>query len=233
MHFDLNRQDMHSHLLPGLDDGAKTMDDSLSLIRQLHSLGYTKLITTPHVMSGIWYNDADTILPALDALRAEVEKAGIGVELDAAAEYLMDDYFESLLEDKTPLLTINGKYLLVEFPFVALPVNYRSVFFNLKMAGYEPILAHPERYMYQHGDLDFYHDLQEAGVLLQVNILSLHGYYGTRVQKMALQLVNAGLVQFTGTDAHHQRHLDVLCRPLPDASVLTKLSGGVIKNELL
>ncbi len=128
MHFDLNRQDMHSHLLPGLERWRQDHGRLAFLIRQLHSLGYTKLITTPHVMSGIWYNDADTILPALDALRAEVEKAGIGVELDAAAEYLMDDYFESLLEDKTPLLTINGKYLLVEFPFVALPVNYRSVF---------------------------------------------------------------------------------------------------------
>lgn len=223
---------MHSHLLPGLDDGAKDMNDSLSLIRQLRELGYTRLITTPHIMSGIWYNDADTILPALDAVRAEITKEGIDVELDAAAEYLVDDYFESLLEDKTPLLTLNGKYVLVEFPFLALPVTYRSVFFNMKMAGYEPILAHPERYTYLHGQLDFYHELQEeAGVMLQVNLLSLHGYYGTRVQKMATQLVNAGLVQFTGTDAHHQRHLDALSRPLPNASVLTKLGDAVIKNE--
>lgn len=233
MHSDENRQDMHSHLLPGLDDGAKDMNDSLSLIRQLRALGYTRLITTPHIMSGVWYNDADTILPALDAVRAEIEREGIGVELDAAAEYLLDDYFESLLEDKTPLLAINGKYVLVEFPFLALPVTYRSVFFNMKMAGYEPILAHPERYAYLHGQLDFYHELQENGVLLQVNLLSLHGYYGTRVQKMATQLVNAGLVQFTGTDAHHQRHLDKLCRPLPDTSVLKRPGAAAIKNESL
>ncbi len=233
MHFEMYRQDMHSHLLPGLDDGAKTLEDSLSLIRQLRALGYTKLITTPHIMSGIHNNDAGTILPALDNLRKAVAEAGIEMELDAAAEYLMDDYFESLVDGREPLLTINGQYLLVEFSFVALPMNYRTIFFNLKMAGYEPILAHPERYMYLHGDLDFYHELQEAGVRLQLNILSLYGYYGSRVQKMALQLLEAGLVEFTGTDLHHQRHMDVLAGKPLDASLRAKLAGGFIKNESL
>lgn len=233
MHFEIYRQDMHSHLLPGLDDGAKHMDDSLSLIRQLGELGYTKLITTPHIMSGIYHNDADTILPALDKLRIAVEQAGINMELDAAAEYLMDDYFESLLADRVPLLTINGQYVLVEFPFIALPMNYKTVFFNLKMAGYEPILAHPERYMYLHDNLEFFQELQETGVHLQVNILSLYGYYGSRIQKMALQLLNAGLVQFTGTDVHHQRHMNVLAGKPLDRSLRTKLCSGVIKNELL
>lgn len=233
MHFDLYRQDMHSHLLPGLDDGAKNTEESLSLIRQLVALGYTKLITTPHIMSGMYYNDADTIMPALDQLRKDVEQAGITVELDAAAEYLMDDYFDSLVDEKVPLLTINGQYILVEFPFVALPMNYRTIFFKLKMAGHEPILAHPERYAYLHGDLDFYHELYEAGVVLQVNILSLHGYYGSKVQRMAQQLLEAGLVAFTGTDLHHQRHMNVLAGKPPDASLLAKLAGGMIKNELL
>ncbi len=231
--FDMFRQDMHSHLLPGLDDGVKTTDDALSFIRQLGALGYTKLITTPHIMAGLYNNGPDTVLPALDRLRAAAHDAGIATELDAAAEYLMDDYFESLVTGREQLLTINGQYILTEFPFVALPFNYRTIFFNLKMAGYEPILAHPERYMYLHHDIDFFHELHEAGVHLQVNILSLYGYYGSRVQKMALQLIDAGLVAFTGTDLHHQRHMDVLAGKPLDAGLRAKLAGGVIKNELL
>ncbi|MGX5818952.1 tyrosine-protein phosphatase [Chitinophaga lutea] len=232
-HFDLHRQDMHSHLLPGLDDGARSVEEAVSLAVQLHEMGYTKLITTPHIMSGVYHNDADTIFPALDTLRNALERNGTPIELDAAAEYLMDDYFESLLSSREPLLTIGGKYVLVEFPFVSMPVNCRTVFFEMKMAGYEPVLAHPERYSYLHDDPEFFQELSEGGVLLQVNILSLHGYYGTRVQKAARRLLEMGLVQFTGTDVHHQRHINALQGKLPDASTLSKLTAGLIKNESL
>lgn len=233
MRSDLLVHDMHSHLLPALDDGAKHLEDSLSLIRQLSDLGYKKLITTPHVISGLYYNSAETIFPALDALRTEVEKAGIPVELDAAAEYMMDDYFEALLADKTPLLTINGKYILVEFSYVAQPMNYRTIFFDLKMAGYEPILAHPERYMYLHQQFDVYRELFETGILLQVNLLSLMGYYGSRVQKVALQLLAEGLVHFIGSDVHHQKHIDTISGFNLESSLEKLLDRGLIRNEQL
>lgn len=233
MRSDLLLHDMHSHLLPALDDGAKHIEDSLSLIRQLSALGYKKLITTPHVISGLYYNSAETIFPALEILRAAVEKEGIPIELDAAAEYMMDDYFETLLEDKTPLLTINGKYVLVEFSYVAHPPNYRTIFFDLKMAGYEPILAHPERYMYLHQQFEIYRELFETGILLQVNLLSLMGYYGSRVQKVAMQLLEEGLVHFIGSDVHHQKHIDTISGFEMNRSLEKLFDKGLIRNEQL
>ncbi|WP_341833838.1 CpsB/CapC family capsule biosynthesis tyrosine phosphatase [Chitinophaga pollutisoli] len=210
MHFDVLKHDIHSHLLPGLDDGVQDMETALAFIRQLSELGYTHLTTTPHIMCGVYNNGADTIMPKLDQVREAVRHAEIAVELNAGAEYLMDDYFESLLEDRKPLLTIAGNHVLVEFSWVGLPAGFRSTFFNMKMAGYEPILAHPERYHYLHKDFDVYREIHATGVRLQANLLSFTGYYGSRVQAAAVQMAEEGLLDFTGTDLHHQRHMQAL-----------------------
>lgn len=210
MPFDILKHDMHSHLLPGLDDGVQDLETALAFIRQLSALGYEHLTTTPHIMCGVYNNGADTILPKLEEVREAVRKAGIPIELDAGAEYLLDDYFESLLEERAPLLTIGGKHVLVEFSWVGLPAGYRSTFFNMKVAGYEPVLAHPERYHYLHKDFNVYREIHASGVLLQANLLSFTGYYGSRVQAAALQLAEEGLIHFAGTDLHHQRHLQAL-----------------------
>ncbi|UYQ92348.1 histidinol phosphatase [Chitinophaga horti] len=223
---------MHSHLLAGLDDGVQTLDEAVALVRQLSDAGYTKIVTTPHIISGLYHNHADTILPALDKLRARLEQEGIKVELEAAAEYMLDDYFEGLLADGEPLLKISNKYLLTEFSFVSMPFNYREIFFNLKMAGYEPILAHPERFRYLHDDFDVYRELHETGIHLQVNLLSLKGHYGRSIQKVATQLLEEKLVTFVGTDIHHQRHVDVLSSPR-DAAVSALLAASGLKNHLL
>ncbi|MCK7557992.1 histidinol phosphatase [Chitinophaga sedimenti] len=197
---------MHSHLLAGLDDGVQDIEEAVELVKQLQAAGYTKLVTTPHIISGLYHNHADTILPALDKLRARLEQEGIPMELEAAAEYMLDDYFEGLLADREPLLKISNKYLLTEFSFVSMPFNYREMFFDIKMAGYEPILAHPERFRYLHDNFDVYRELHETGVYLQVNLLSLKGHYGRSIQKVAVQLLEEKLVSFVGTDIHHQRH---------------------------
>lgn len=233
MHFDVLKHDIHSHLLPGLDDGVQDLETSIAFIRQLSELGYTHLTTTPHVMCGVYNNGADTILPKLDLVREAVLQAGIPVELNAGAEYLMDDYFESLLEDREPLLTIGGNHVLVEFSWVGLPAGFRGVFFNMKMAGYEPVLAHPERYQYLHKDFDVFREIHATGVKLQANLLSFTGYYGSRVQAAAVQLAEEGLLDFAGTDLHHQRHLQALTQ-FNFRKVLEKmLAANNLKNALL
>ncbi len=198
--------DMHAHWLPGLDDGAKTVEDSLHLIRQLVDMGYRKLIATPHVMADFYPNTPSTIMGALEEVRAAVAAAGIDVQLDAAAEYLLDEGFRQKLHSEE-LLTLPGKHVLVEFSFVSAPKNRDALFFELLTKGYRPILAHPERYAYYHSRFEEYRSIAQRGIKLQVNLLSLTGYYGKREKKTAERLIDEGLVDILGTDAHHGRHL--------------------------
>lgn len=199
--------DMHSHLLPGIDDGSPDIETSLKLINGLEDLGYKKLITTPHVMWDLYRNDAETISSAYDTLKAEGKPT---TPLHTAAEYYLDDYFDEFLENNTPLLTIKDNWVLVEFSFVTAPVNLKQTLFNLQISGYQPILAHPERYLYMIEDKKKYDELHDAGCLFQLNILSLAGYYGRGPQELAEYLIKRQYVDLLGTDLHHERHLQVL-----------------------
>ena len=218
--------DMHAHWLPGLDDGAPTMEDSLLLIRELTALGYQKLIATPHVMADLYRNSSADIRERLAATRQAVTAAGITVDLDAAAEYLIDEGFTAKIEGRD-LLTLPGNHVLVEYSFVSPPPSVEGVYFKLQSAGYVPILAHPERYRYYHNDFAAYRKLVERGVKLQVNLLSLTGYYGQSVKQVALQLIEQGLVSILGTDAHHPGHLEELRKLVGNG----KFSGPIAKQE--
>ena len=139
--------DMHSHLIPGLDDGAQTINDSITLVKELHRLGYKKLITTPHIMSDYYKNTAEIILKGLDTLREAINKEGIEIELAVAAEYYADQDFEGKIK-KHDLLTFGDNYVLFEVSFVNPPVNIDKTIFDLKTSGYRPVIAHVERYPY-------------------------------------------------------------------------------------
>jgi protein-tyrosine phosphatase len=199
--------DMHSHLLPGIDDGAPDPETSFKLIQGLTDLGYKKLITTPHIMSDLYKNDAETITSAFEMLQVGSKLTS---SLFTAAEYYLDDYFDDLLEENTPLLTLKGKWVLVEFSFVTVPVNLKQTLFNLQINGYQPILAHPERYLYFAEDKKKYDELHEAGCFFQLNLLSLTGYYGRGPLDLAEYLVKKKYVDLLGTDLHHDRHLHAL-----------------------
>ena len=151
--FSMLATDMHSHLIPGIDDGAKTIEDSISLIKQLHSVGYTRLITTPHIMSDFFRNTPENIKEGLEKVRAAIKEENIPVEIDAAAEYYIDDGFMHKLEEER-LLTFGDNYLLVEISYMNPPENLREVFFRALVHGYKPILAHPERYPYWYNNFD-------------------------------------------------------------------------------
>lgn len=220
--------DLHSHLIPGIDDGAKTMEESLDLIRALTSFGYRKLVTTPHIMSHRFPNSADTILHGLDRLREAVEREKIDVEIDAASEYYLDEHFESLLAQKA-LLTFGGNRVLFEMSYVIAPPKLEHVIFEMQSAGYTPVLAHPERYLFMHADFEKYADLKARNVEFQVNINSLGGYYSKPVQKAAHQIMKKGWIDFLGSDTHHQRHIDAFAKTV-NAGVIEKVSE---KNTLL
>ncbi|MBW7893157.1 MAG: histidinol phosphatase [Chitinophagaceae bacterium] len=205
--------DMHSHLIPGIDDGSPDVETSIQLIEGLQEAGYKKLITTPHLMADLYPNTRQTIERGFDKLKSALLKKNNNIEIRAAAEYFLDDHFDSLLQNKEPLLTIKDNLVLVEFSFASAPFDYKEKLFNLQMKGYKPILAHPERYAYFHKKPEIYEELRNAGCLFQVNILSLDGYYGRSVAQMAERLFKSGFIEFLGTDLHHQKHLDHLRTP--------------------
>lgn len=200
--------DIHSHILPGIDDGAKTMDDSIALIKKFKEMGIQKIITTPHVMGGVWLNSTDIILKKLEEVRKRLHMEGItDFSIDAAAEYMLDDNFETLLRKKD-LLPIKNNMILVELSYLNPPANLFDILFDMQIAGYKPVLAHPERYNYYHMDRVKYANLKRAGALFQLNLLALTKYYGASVQKTALYLLEKNMYNCVGTDAHHLRHLE-------------------------
>jgi protein-tyrosine phosphatase len=224
--------DMHSHLIPGVDDGARTMKDAIALIRGLKGLGYKKLITTPHVMADHYPNTKKELMWGLVKLRKAVNRAKIRVEVDVAAEYMLDEGFVELL-DREDLLTLDGRHVLVEMGFIAAPPNLHELLFQLQTKGYTPILAHPERYSFYGGNLPAYRDLKDRGCLFQLNILSVTGYYGPAVQKTSERLLKAGMIDFLGSDLHHQYHVEQLQEALEMRPVQRMLARGGFRNETL
>ena len=206
-------QDIHSHLLPGIDDGSPDVNTSIELLRSLSDAGIKNFICTPHIIGDMYRNTPVTINNALKLLQQACIDANLDVTLSAAAEYMMDDHFLSLLRSKQPMLTLYKNYLLTELSYAAPPSNLEEMAFEIQTSGYIPLLAHPERYFYFHRNKDFYFHLKELGFLLQVNLLSLTGYYGKNVAKAANFLIKNKLVDFTGTDLHHENHLRALTAP--------------------
>ena len=176
--------DIHSHILPGIDDGSPDIETSLRLIQGLVDLGFRKFIATPHIIGDLYRNTPETINVALEETKTACKKAGIDIELSAAAEYMLDDYFMELLKNKSPLLTLHKNILLTEISYSTPPVNLQAITENIIAGGYKPVLAHPERYSFYHHNYDIYYHLKEMGFLLQVNLLSLTGYYGSGVKRL-------------------------------------------------
>lgn len=228
--------DMHSHLLPGLDDGAETVDHSVELLRAMQALGYRKLVMTPHIMGDFFRNTPATVQAALQQLRTAAAAAGItDVELEAAAEYYLDEWFVRKLEAGEKLLSFGGdkRYLLLETSYINEPFNFEEVVFNLKSLGYQPVLAHPERYTYLHGRFAELEKIRANGVLLQINLNSLAGYYSSGAKRVAEKLVDAGLVDMVGTDAHHLRHTSTLRDKVLPTDYLRKVLALPLLNSTL
>ncbi len=225
--------DMHSHLIPGIDDGVRDVAASIKMIQGLQKLGYKKLITTPHVLWDVYPNTTVQIQEGLHHLKTEVKNEGIDMELVGAAEYFIDEHFEDDLKNKIPLLPISNNLVLVEFSMVTAPMDLQQVLFEMFIKGYQPVIAHPERYVYLTNRKQFFDDLKGAGCFFQLNLLSLVGYYGRSVQELAEYLCKKEYYNLAGTDLHNERHLIAL-RKLSSSSLLSRLKeSGQLKNSEL
>lgn len=225
---------MHSHLLPGIDDGSPDEAISLNLIKGLQQLGYRQFITTPHIMWDVHKNNDSTIGTAHRILEQAMYREGLSVPIRAAAEYYLDEHFDNLLSRGVPLLTVKDNLVLVEFSFIAPPRNLKEMLFELQIKGYKPILAHPERYNYLVSQKALYDDLKEAGCYFQLNLLSLTGYYGKISNELAHYLIKKKYIDLLGTDLHHERHLEALTTSSSLMNgVNTLLDSGKILNSTL
>jgi len=202
--------DIHSHLLPGLDDGVTTLQESADLIRQFIALGYTKIITTPHIMSDYYRNEPEQIREKLNELKLFLIQQNISIEIEAAAEYYLDEELIRKVNQNELLLTFGSKFLLFETNFLTEPMQLKEFIFAATTQGYRLILAHPERYQYLMGDWKKIEDLRNRGVLFQINIPSIVGAYSRPIQKFAIQLIEKGWVDFLGTDCHNQIQMDMI-----------------------
>jgi protein-tyrosine phosphatase len=227
--------DMHSHLLPGIDDGLQELENSVAYIKDLKELGYNKLICTPHILSDLYPNSPQTILPKLALVRDALKAAGVDIQIEAAAEYMIDHMFSELLakSKKEDLLTIGGDYILVEMSYLSPSPNFDQAIFDLRMMGLQPILAHPERYSYYHHEFEQYERFKDLGCKLQVNLLSLSGGYGPHVKKIAERLFKNEMVDFLGTDLHHDRHLAMLKSLATKKEFYDLVNGAEILNNTL
>lgn len=201
-----NHVDIHSHLLPGIDDGARTFTDTLRLTKALQGFGISQLITTPHIIEHVWDNYPDQIKANKADTLIELRKQQINIPFAAAAEYMMDDHFVQLFKSGN-LLTLKDNYVLVEMSYINPPIQLYSILFDLQVAGYIPVLAHPERYLFYHHNFEEYLKLKKAGCLFQLNLLSIVGYYGDGIAKIAEKLLQKGMYHFVGSDVHHDNHL--------------------------
>jgi len=224
--------DIHSHLIPGIDDGAKTMQDSIEMIEEFVALGYTKLITTPHIMSHRFPNTSTVLTEGLKALQEELVTRNINIEIEVASEYYLDDTVMELIE-KRDILTFGDNYMLFEMSYVQPLHHLEEMIFEMKVAGYNPVLAHPERYIYMHDDFDKYRRLKENGVLFQINIPSLGGFYSKPIQKIAKKLADEGMIDLIGSDCHKIVQLHALKTVRANKTYAKLFKNNTILNNTL
>jgi len=215
--------DIHSHLLPGIDDGAKDIEDSISLITKMRSYGIKNFITTPHILGDVYPNTPEIIKDKLGLVQKTLKEKGLtDISIRAAAEYMLDEQFSEILKANN-ILTLKDNIILVEMSYFNAPYNLYEILFEIQLKGYKPVLAHPERYIFYHNDFENFYKLKKAGCLFQLNLLSLTEQYGKGIQKTAHKLIKENLYDFVGTDTHHHNHLNLL----------KKIGNSKIKKDII
>lgn len=230
--FDWLGTDMHSHLLPGIDDGSPDLAASVRYINALHDLGFKKFICTPHVFVELYPNTPQTITGALEQVKSVKELQDKNINISAAAEYMVNPDFGPILKDGN-LMTMPGNYVLIEMSYLAETPDIESYVFDLNIKGYKPILAHPERYNFYHATPQKIERFKDMGCLLQLNLLSVTGYYGKEVKETAMKLLKNNWYDLTGTDFHHDKHLHAMREPRGWRDGFDKVKDYGFRNQEL
>ncbi len=219
--------DIHSHILYGLDDGAKTIEETKDLLQSLKSFGFEQFIATPHTTPLVWENTKEGILNQYENVCSQAELTKN--DLRVASEYLMDDSFLKRLEHER-LLALKDNYVLIEMSYINPPIQLYEIIMELASQGYQPVLAHPERYNFYKNDYDSFKRLKKAGCLFQLNLLSVTGYYGSGITEVADYLLKQNMYDFVGSDVHHQKHIQAFSADIRIKNI-ERLENLVHKNE--
>lgn len=225
-----NYVDIHSHILFGIDDGAKTIEDSNFLMQSVLNFGFSKCITTPHTFEHVWDNTPDSIQKKYLEVKSLSPQLTDKLSLEVASEYMVNESFIQLFESRQ-LLTLKDNYVLIELSYLNPPFQLYDTIFRLQLAGYTPVLAHPERYNYYHGNFSEYEKLKKAGCYFQLNLLSAVGYYGKEVTDTAKKLLNKGMIDFTGSDIHHNNHIEAFSKKTKIKDILPLTEA--MKNNII
>ena len=224
--------DIHSHLLPGLDDGVSDFEESVQIIIGFQSLGYTKLIVTPHIMWDYYPNSPQNIRAKAEELRQVLKDRNIKMVIECAAEYYLDEQFMSLVKSDDEILSFGEGFVLFETSFVNQPAYLFDAIFRINARGLKPVLAHPERYLYLQHNPELITEISERGVYFQLNLNSLSGYYSPGARKMSKKLITNGLVHFLGSDCHHPSQLVALKKSIQNKLYERTLGLDLLNNSL-
>lgn len=224
--------DMHSHLIPNVDDGSSSFEETLQILKTMREYGYKKVITTPHIMIDGYPNTSSGLTRGLESLKTQLNDCGEQFEIEVSAEYYVDSHLSALMEVKD-VLTLGDNYVLIEYSYLNKPLNYVHVIEQLREKGYKPILAHPERYMFFQGNIPAFKEIKAAGALLQMNLFSLVGAYGPGAAKMSHELIDNNMYDLIGTDIHNSGQLRYLDRVRRDPYLHKLVDSGYIINGKL
>lgn len=202
--------DVHSHLIPAIDDGVQSVEESLEILREMEALGYRKVITTPHTMTGTFDNTPEIIYGGLEKMKEAISSEGINIQMEAATEYYLDESFMERIDSGEQLMTFGDNYVLVETSFLNAPPQLKEATFTLTLKGYKMVFAHPERYLYLIENKKLLEELVDREVIFQLNAVALTGCYSKPVQKFAEKLIDMGVVKLVGTDCHNMGHINLL-----------------------
>lgn len=225
--------DIHSHFAPGIDDGCKTAKEAVDLLKQYKNLGIKRIVCTPHIQKEFYKNTKETISKAFLSLQDAMKESKLSLEMHFAAEYLIDEHFEELIEKDEILHFGKNRFVLTELSYYTPYPKYKEIIKKLQNKGYTVILAHPERYSYWHYNLDTLKELHRDGVLMQVNLPSLVAYYGNTVRKQAISLIRNGLIDLAGGDIHNQRYMNAVINVQKEKAFGNAMKYNVFKNKLL
>lgn len=222
--------DIHSHILPGIDDGSRHIDETTDMLKEAEQVGFKGIITTPHYFEGYYDVDEATREQIISNVKAKMVAQRINVDLYIGNEiYITEDTMDNVKAKRASSLN-NSKYVLVEFDLNVKPMNMLNMIFKILKEKYVPILAHPERYRFVQKDPTMLHELATNGVLLQCNYGSFVGVYGRKAEIIAKKLLKNDMISFLGTDTHRAKSI---YRRVPEImQELIKLVGKEKVNEI-
>jgi protein-tyrosine phosphatase len=224
--------DMHSHLVPAIDDGSQSLEDSIRFVEALYDLGIKNFITTPHIHGEMYDNDTHKVQRLFQPLKDYLAQYHSDIHIQVSAEYFLDTYF---LHEVLPkgLMAFGKNNVLVEASMAGWNRQFNEIMFAVQANGYKPILAHPERYLYE-TQMEVFETLKTKGVAMQLNLLSILGYYGKSIKINAEKMLELGLYDYCGTDLHHERHLNhIKNMPIEHQELMWQLSEYGFRNKEL